>query len=179
MSNNGINLLSKKEDVSIKERKRIKVLQIIAGFCLGITALTILILIFLYTQVKISTIKKDQDSAIKNMTYLHEKSAKLNAVNDRLWSISEVIKNRKDFQATIETLSKQVTGQVKLNGIDISSTVISMRLSSTSLEDTKVFVDRMITLATTKKTIKDLTIETFAYDTKNDRYYLSISADLL
>jgi hypothetical protein len=177
--NSGINLLSKKEDVSLKEKKRVKLLRIIAIACLSVTGLTIVTLIILYSQLKIASIKRDQESAIKNMSFLHEKSAKLMAINDRVGIITEVLKKRKDFQDTITVLEKQIATSFKINSIDISSDEVNMRLSSPSLYDSKVFIDKMETLAAQKKVIKDLTIESVNYDIKNNRYNLVISASLL
>jgi Tfp pilus assembly protein PilN len=175
----GINLLSKKEDVSLKEKKRVKILRIIAGAMLGVTALVIVTLIVLYSQLKIASIKRDQESAIKNISFLHEKSAKLSAINDRVDVVTQVLKKRKDFQNTLTELTKQIPSGVKINGIDVSSDGVSMRLSATSLYDAKIFIDRMVALAEGKKIIKDLTIESFLLDTKNSRYSLVLSSNLL
>jgi Tfp pilus assembly protein PilN len=177
--NSGINLLTKKEDASVKEKKRIKILRIIAGSCLGITALVIVILIFLYSQLKISSIKRDQESAIKTMSYLHEKSAKLNAVSDRVSMIEQVFKKRKDFRETITQLIKQLPVSVKVSGIDISGEQVSMRLYSNSLYDFKIFINRMEVLAGQRKIIKDLTVESLTLDAKNGRYNLSLDSSIL
>ncbi len=177
--NSNINLLAKKEDVNFKEKKRVKILKIIAYSVLGATALTVVVLIIFYSQLKLSNIKKDQESAIKNMTYLHEKSAKLMSINDRIKTISEIYKKKKDYQATIATLAKQIPSSVRINGIDITKDEVDMRIASSSLYDIKILIDRMITLADGKKTIQNLTIDSLSLNAKDNRYNLVFSAKLL
>lgn len=176
--NSGINLLAQKEDVGAKEKKRIKYLRIVAGILLGIVAITIILLIIFYSQLKISSIKKEQDSAIKNISHLREKSAKLTAINDRIKNITQILKTRKDHQDLIDTILEQMSEKIKVKGIDISEEEIYIRLSSTSLYDIKVFTDKMIALARKKEVIKDLRIESFVVNVKNDEYNLLINSNL-
>jgi len=177
--NSNINLLAKKEDINLKEKKRIKILKIIAFSVLGVIALTVVILIILYSQLKLSTIKNDQESAIKNMSYLQEKSAKLVSINNRVSSISEINKNKKKYQDIIATLAKQIPNNIKVNGIDITTDEVSMRLASSSLYDIKILIDRMIVLAEAKNTIENLMIDSLSLNTKDNRYNLVFSAKLL
>ncbi len=177
--NSNINLLAKKEDINLKEKKRIKILKIIAFSVLGATALTVVVLIILYSQLKLSTIKKDQESAIKNMSYLQEKSAKLMSINNRVNSISEINKNKKKYQDIITTLSKQLPSNIKVNGIDITTEEVNMRLASSSLYDVKILIDRMIALAEAKNTIESLMIDSLSLNTRDNRYNLVFSARLL
>ncbi len=177
--NSGINLITKKEDVGLKEKKKVKIARIIAGCALGITVFTSIILFILYNQLQIASIKRDQESAIRNMTILREKSAKLDAVNDRVKSISDIVKKRKNYIGTINLILKQLPKDASIATIDLSSKAIDLRITSSSLLALNIFLDNMIGLAEKKELVSDLTIDGLSLDAKNNKYNLTVSSKLL
>ncbi|MCL4354634.1 hypothetical protein M1349_04175 [Patescibacteria group bacterium] len=176
--NSNINLVLSKEGQTLKNKKKIKLLNGIALGLLLVVAATSVILFLLNTLNPLSSIKKDQLATINNITFLKERSGKLVIVNDRLKNISEINNKRKKFSPTIDYLIS-ILGNLKISFLEIDDKSISFSVSSYSLLEENDFLQKLIVKSSKKEMVQDLIIDSLTVNEKTGLYQLKLRATVL
>lgn len=175
--NNDINLVKKNVDGA--DNRKTKILRNGAiAFALLIAILSI-ILFVLSRRNSLESIKKEQNTVLQNITFLEEKAAKFDLINDRIRNIEKVLDARKNYIETVNTIIQEVPNDASVVFVSIDKGVILMTISSASLLSINEFLDRFIGIAEEKHVIKDTTIESLTINSQSERYLLSIKAKLL
>ncbi|MCL4354628.1 hypothetical protein M1349_04145 [Patescibacteria group bacterium] len=176
--NSNINLILSKEGQTLKNKKKIKLLNSIAlGLLLSVAAASI-ILFLLNTLNPLSSIKKDQLATINNITVLRERSGKLVIVNDRLKNILEINNKRKKFSPTIDYLIS-ILGNLKISFLEVDDKSISFSVTSYSLLEQNDFLQKLIVKASKKEMVQDLIIDSLTVNEKTGLYQLKLRATVL
>ncbi|MCL4354326.1 hypothetical protein M1349_02520 [Patescibacteria group bacterium] len=176
--NSNINLILSKEGQTLKNKKKIKLLNSIAlGLLLSVAAASV-VLFLLNTLNPLSSIKKDQLATINNITVLKERSGKLVIVNDRLKNILEINNKRKKFSPTIDYLIS-ILGNLKISFLEVDDKSISFSVSSYSLLEQNDFLQKLIVKSSKKEMVQDLIIDSLTVNEKTGLYQLKLRATVL
>ena len=175
---NDINLISHQDDQSLIEKKRLKIIRNISFVFGGVLILFAIIIFIANAAFSTSGIKNQQESAINQMGMLKDRSAKLFVVNNRIINISRIIKERNNY-SSINSLTKLVPTDVKLNNLSFDKDNISMTVISSSLLPLDGLINKLLEKIAKKEIIKSLTISSLTINQKNGNYYLSMKAEFL
>lgn len=177
--NNYINLVQSKDEERLKEKKRVRILNLIAASVLTVTVLCAITVFIISSQFSLASIKRDQNTAIYGMSQLKDKAGKLIMVNDRLKGISDVMEKRKDYSTASNSLLKYIPKGVSVKVFSLNKDTFGMTVSSSSLASIDTFLDSLIELSAQKRIISNLVMDGIIVNTKNGQYMLSISGLIL
>ena len=177
--NNNINLVGNQETESLKEKKRLRIVRIAAIGSLVFVTLTSLLIFILYSALSLSSIKKDQDSALNSISFLHKQAAELAVVNSRLTDINNILKKRKDYTKAITTIKGLMPDGVNISEIEVSKDDLAIVVTSNSLQSLNTFLTGFTNLAKKQQTIEKVFIESLTLNQKVGNYSLSLKATLL
>jgi len=175
---NDINLITHKDDQSLIELKKLKIVRNISFVFAGVIVLFSIVIFIANNAFSTSGIKSKEESAINQIAMLKDKSAKLFVVDNRIASISKIIKERNNY-SSISSLISLVPSDVKINNISFDKKGISFNLISSSLLPLDGLINKFIDKTTKKEIIKNLTINSLTINQKTGSYYLSMNADFL
>lgn len=177
--NNDINLVSSQESSSLKEKKRLKTIRVAAVVSLVVVALSSVLIFLLYSSLSLSSIKKDQDSTLNSISFLHKKSAELAIINNRLLDITNILQKRKNYTKAIATIRGQMPAGVNIIELEINKDEVLMVANSSSLSSINTFLNNVIALAQKQQTVSKIFIESITVNEKTGSYSLSLRATLL
>lgn len=177
--NSSINLVKVDARQDSKRKKRVYALKVISiVFLFFVTAVSI-ILFILSARISVDSIKKDEGVATQSLLLQKDKLVKIYLLNDRLKSIESVLKQRKNYTNTFNTLLDQIPAEVSTTSLSIDKGDIALTVNSASLLPINKFLNNIIDLSTKKKLIRTMTIESLTIDSKTGTYSLSIKAKII
>lgn len=177
--NNDINLVKDKNLDTFVLKAREKILRNVAIGSLSVVAFSSILLFILTSTSPLSSIKKNEASALYSISFLHGKSAKLHLLNDRLKNISSVLLVRKDYTKTVSNILSQIPSDATPNTFEIDKDIMTLRVTSKSLIPINKFLNSFIDLSKSKKIVEDLTITGLTLDEQTGTYSLSIKAKII
>ncbi len=176
--NDSINLVTADTRENLKRKKRTYVLRIISIVFLVFVGLVSIILFILNSSLSLSSVKKQEVATIQSISLQKDKLAKFNLLNDRLKSIKDVLKDRKNYTNTLNVLLDQIPQGVGTSSLNIEKSDVTLTINAVSLLPINKFLNNVIELSSKKKVIKDMVIESLSIDSKTGIYSLSIKAKL-
>lgn len=176
---NDINLVSSKSHQFQKELKRLKILKITAVGFLALIVLTSLTLFLLTITLPTSSIKKEQEQTLSNISTLHEKLVKYTLINDRVNNIASIVKSRKNYAKTANVILSKLPTDLIVESINIEEGALSLVISGPSLTAINTYLDDVIELGDKEDTIKNLVIQGLTANASSGKYTLTIEADIL
>jgi len=178
MSNN-INLVSNKDEDSLKAKKRLKQVRAIAVISLAIVAFLSIIIFIINSQTSLEGIKKDENSTLQSISYLNKKAAKLAIVNNRVKDVSDILQKRKNYTSAINTLLQLMPPGLSTTTLELGKKDVTVVVRSNSLLLIDKFLNSMMELSAKKQVISSLTIENLVVNQKTGSYSLSLKTTLL
>lgn len=176
---NDINLISNKDAASLKAKKRLKQVRIVAIISLVIVALLSIIVFIINSQTSLAGIKKDENSTLQSISYLDKKSAKLAVINNRLGDISDILQKRKNYTSAINTLLQLMPPGVSTTALELDKNDVLLVINSNSLLSIDKFLNSIIELSSKEQVIGSVFIESLVVNNKTGIYSLSIKTTLL
>jgi Tfp pilus assembly protein PilN len=177
MSNN-INLITPRKEESSSDKKKAKIIKNIGFIFLGVIVLFSIVIFIVNLLFSTSSLKRQQQEAIAQIASLNEVSSKLFVLNNRIASISKIIKTRKDM-SLLESLSRIIPDTVKIRTFTFDKDKTSFTLNSPSLLPLDNYINQLINKAIKKDMIQSLTINSLTINKKTKEYYLSLTINLL
>lgn len=176
---NDINLVSSKTYEFQKELKRLKVLKITAIGFLALVALVSVLLFIITITLPISSVKKEQEQTLSNISVLHEKLVKHSLINDRINNISSVIKTRKNYAKTASIILSTLPSDLSVEAMNIGEGTFTLIISGTSLTTIDTYLEDVIELGNKEEVIKNLVVQGLTANAGNGEYTLTLKADTL
>jgi hypothetical protein len=177
--NNYINLVQSKDEIVIKEKKRVRILNFIAASFLTIVVVCAIVIFVISSQFSLTSIKRDQNQAIYGISQLKIKAGKLLMVNDRLKGISDISDKRKDYSTVSNYLVDLVPQGVSIKAFSLDKETVRMTVSSNSLLQINTFLNSLISLSSQKRIIKNLIMDGIVVNPKTGQYLLSVSGIII
>jgi len=176
--NTNINLLIHKDEDLLKQKKKIRAFYFVAIVSLIVVGL-ISLSIFLLTQIVISTsVKKDQEDALKKISQFQDLQAKLFIVNNRVESIDEIMKTRKDLSKITSGLLAKIPSELSIEAFEVSDQTITLTGQSSSLVAIGELINNLTDMVRNKEIIKSLTLSSLTLEEVGGNYTISIKSDL-
>ena len=173
-----INLLLRIDEESLKRKKRIKILNLIA-FMLLIGVGVISLIIFLLIQLtNTPSIKKEQDDILIKISQLNNRKAKLFILGNRINNIQEILGKRRDLSKTMSTILEKIPNELSIGGLEIDDKVISLTAQSTSLFAIGEFINNLTDMVSKKEVISSLTLDSLVFDESKNSYQVSVRSEL-
>ncbi len=176
---NDINLVSNKDEASLKEKRRLRQVRVIAVVSLVVVALASVLIFIINSQTSLSSIKKDENSTLANISYLNKKAAKLAIVNERLKNISDILQKRKNYTSAINTLLQLMPPGVYTATLELDKNDVFLVANSNSLLSIDKLLNGVIDLSSKKQVIGSVRIESLTVNVKTGNYSISIKTKLL
>lgn len=176
--NTNINLLLHTDEETLRRRKRVKTLNLIAIMLLvGIGGISLFI--FLLIQIiNPQSIKKEQDAIREKISKLQDKQAKLFVLHNRIDNIEKVLERRIDLSNVIGSLLAKTPGRLFIENLEIDDKVVTMIAQSTSLSAIGEFISNLTDMVREKEIISSLTLNTLIFDDGRNLYQVSIKSEL-
>lgn len=171
-----INLIKTREKEELRRQRKVFFLRTISFIFVGFVGIVSIILFFLYSRTSVSAIKKDQAQVLQNITFQKEKFAKYNLLSERLKGINQVIKGRKNYTTTLNSLLSQIPTGASATALTINKDGVTLTVTSSSLLPINKFLNNTVDLSSKKSLIRELTIESLTIDTRSGTYSLSVKA---
>jgi hypothetical protein len=126
----------------------------------------------------IESVKKQQQSVITGISFLHKKLTEYTLLNDRVKNISNLISKRKDYGLQVNEIFNILPADVSTNSLNIQIGKLSMIVSSTSLLSVNKFIDNLVLLGAKGKTINNIVLQGLTLDVNSGKYSLNLQANL-
>lgn len=175
--NENINLLLQTDEESKRRQRKVKRFNFIAILLLiGVGSLSLII--FLLIQIfNASSIKKEQDEIIKEISKLSNRKAKLFIVNNRVDNIEKVLQKRIDLSYVINNLLAKIPQGLFIEDLEIDDKTVIMTASSNSLLTIGELINNLTDMVRKKEIISSLTLTALAFDESKNSYAVSIKSE--
>jgi hypothetical protein len=176
---NSINLIAVNASALEKNLQRLKIVRIAALISLIIIAAISVVVFIINITLPLSSVEKEKQVTLVNLSNLHNKLVKYSFTNDRITNIKSVIAKRKNYASSMGAVFKIIPSGLAVDSISIGNRDLSLTVSAASLEAFSGFIDAMNNLDTQDKVLKNIKIDGLILDSKANRYSLSMEAEIL
>jgi|SRR3989344_419346 len=174
-----INLASGPLVESASKSKALVILRI-AGISSIIFITIVSILSFgLTNQISPDNVKKQKDRILFNIKFLHERQAKISAVNSKIADISKILDSRTNYDSEINTFLEKIPSGVLINSLGIDKSKVTVTVSSDSLSSIDKMLNSFFGMIAEKQIIKSITVQSLSSGQGGGSYSLSIKANKL
>lgn len=173
-----INLLLPKDEASLKRHRKIKIFNFLAIMSLVVTGTISLILFLTIQSVDVSSVKKEQNNVLQQISKFQDRQAKLFVVENRINNVSEILEKKKDLSSAVTGLLKNIPSGLIVDAMEIDSNSVSITAKSSSLSTIGSFIINLTDMVRKKEVISSLTISSLIYDENNAFYQVSVKSDI-
>lgn len=177
--NSDINLVSSKTQQVEAELKRIKALKIAAISSLAVVGLISILLFIITVTLPVSSVKKNQEQTLSNISALHEKLTKYTLIDNRVNNIEGIINSRKDYTKLLNTLLDKLPPDLTVDSMIIDAGTFTFVVSAQSLTPIDNFIEDVRILGNKENLIKNLSIQSLIVNAGGAKYILTLQADTL
>lgn len=174
-----INLLPHKS-LSVFSHERMLVYTKVVAIVALIITVCLSILVFLINRdPTLQELDSQQKTLLTQLSVLHTKTAKDLIILDRLKRIQSLIKSRGSVDVTIAQINDQVPDGASVTEFALDNKTLTLSLTSSSLIPMGQFIDNMTKLVSSKKVVKQITIQGLITDEKGGKYTMTVNGILL
>lgn len=177
--NDPINLVKAQDKENLRRERKIFLLRTISLIFISFVGLVSIVLFILYLRISPEAIRREQSQVVQSIALQKNKLAKLNLLNDRLRGINQVLKERKDYTTTLNSILSQIPQEARAQVLSINKSNVSLTVTSASLLPLNKFLNNILELSENKKYIREMVIESLTIDSKTGSYSLSIKAKVI
>ncbi|MDP3726962.1 MAG: PilN domain-containing protein [bacterium] len=177
--NEDINLIPGKRKVVLEQKKIVKRLRILSIVLLSTVAFSSIALFLLKLQSPLPSLKREENTLLASLSLLHQKTAKLLLMKNRLKETAIIEKKRQRLDETIGAVVEGVPADVSLSSLSVGKKDVSITASSNSLSSVNIFLDRLVNKVLQKKTFSKITLDSLSLDSKGNRYIIAFTLELL
>lgn len=176
---NEINLLNTKTKSPLSAlASKIDILRTIAVFLLFLVAFLSVTFFFLVLVSPLPALRREENAKRLALRSLYGKITDLYIINDRVDTISEVLGKRTDFGGIIHEISSDLPSGVAIDSMNSVNKKILFNVSSTSLQNLQIYLDRFVESNQTSKKFKSITQSDLSVSAKNNKVQVQISVEL-
>lgn len=177
--NDSINLVKAQDKENFRRERKIFILRIISLVFISFVGLISIVLFILYLRISPEEIRREQSQVVQSIAFQKNKLIKLNLLNDRLNGINQVLKERKNYTTTLNSILSQIPQEARAQVLSINKNNVSLTVTSASLLPLNKFLNNILELSERKKDIREMIIESLTIDSKTGSYSLSIKAKVI
>lgn len=173
-----INLLLRSDEESLKRKKRVKILNFVAGAFLVGLGLTSLVIFLLIQSINPPSVKKEQEDILKSMSTLQDRQVKLFVLNNRVENIDKILATRRDLSIVTNSLLEKTPSELSIDNLEVDDKSVVITAQSTSLSIISEFINNLIDMVRKKEKIRSLTLNSLIFDESRNVYQVSIKGEL-
>lgn len=177
--NEDINLVPGKRKVVLEQKILVKRLRTLSVVLLTSVAFFSISLFFLKLQSPLPSLKREENTLLASLSLLHQKTAKLLLMKNRLKETAVITKKRHRLDETIGAVVESVPQDVLLSSLNVGKKDVSITASSNSLSSVNIFLDRLVDKVLQKKVFSKITLDSLSLDSKGNRYIIAFTLQLL
>lgn len=177
--NDSINLVKAQDKENFRRERKVFILRIISLVFISFVGLISIVLFILYLRISPEEIRKEQSQVVQSIAFQKNKLVKLNLLNDRLNGINQVLRERKNYTTTLNSILSQIPQEARAQVLSINKNNVSLTVTSASLLPLNKFLNNILELSERKKDIREMVIESLTIDSKTGSYSLSIKAKVI
>lgn len=177
--NDSINLIKAQDKENFRRERKVFILRIISLVFICFVGLISIVLFILYLRISPEEIRREQSQVVQSIAFQKNKLVKLNLLNDRLNGINQVLKERKNYTTTLNSILSQIPQEARAQVLSINKNNVSLTVTSASLLPLNKFLNNILELSERKKDIREMIIESLTIDSKTGSYSLSIKAKVI
>lgn len=151
-----INLISEEDKQTLQMAKVLLISRVVAVISLLFISICAVVIFILNLTNPTSSIKKQQNDVLQQLTAFKNKSTNVALLNDRLRNISAITLKRKDYNPQIDRILSLTSSAVTPDSLILNENKISLRVSSNSLLNMGQFLDSLVNLSNKRKFLKML-----------------------
>ena len=175
---NSINLISNKSVELEKELRRLKKVKIAAVICLVAVVLMAVLVFVLNFTFPLDSVKKDQQLTMANLTAMNTKLTTYALTKDRVSNIANIIAQRGNFIPQTSQILSKVPSDLSVGTLEVTNGSLKITVSGASLASMNKFIDDVTILSQKKNIIQNVVVQQLSLDVKNNKYSISIQADI-
>ena len=173
-----INLLLRTDEESLKQKRRIKILNFTAVASLigvGLISLGIFILIQI---VNPESLKKEQEDMLGRISQFQNRQVKLFVLNNRVENIEKILKIRKDLSKAMNGLLAKIPSNFSIDTFEIDDKMVIIAGQSNSLFTIGEFINNLTDMVRNKEIIKSLMLNSLVMDEGKNAYQISVKSEM-
>ena len=174
--NTNINLLLQVNEESLKRQKKVKRFYFIAIMFLAVVGGISVLLFLLIQLINPSSIKKDQNAIIEQISKSQNKQAKFFILNNRINNIEKILQRRLELGKVTDSLLAKTPDRLFIEDLEIDDKQVIMTAKSTSLLAIGELINNLTDMVHKKEIIKSLTLTTLVFDESKNSYQVSIKS---
>lgn len=177
MSSIDINLASAsgKTKEKTKKLRNLRIGSFILLFFVGVLSVVVFLLNFLSP---LNSIKAQQDAVLASITQSQDKAVKISIVNERVSSILKIYKERSDYTEVLDLVLSNVTEGIRISGLNIDKSSLSITISSISLLTLNNFLNSLVDSAKQNSQIKSVFMESLSASETSSAYFMAVKINL-
>lgn len=176
--NTNINLLLRTDEESLRQKKRLKILNYIAITSLIGIGLISLVIFLLIQITGPESINKEQISVLGKISQFQNKPAKVFVLNNRLENIDKVMKIKNDLSKTMGSILAKVPNNLFINGFEVDGVSVILSAESKSLFAIGEFINNLTDMVRKKEIIKSLILNSLIFDDAKNTYQVLVKSEL-
>ena len=174
--NKGINLLGSKKKSNIAPAvKKLKLLRLIAVCMLFIVTAFSITLFILIALTPLPKLKEQERISQTNLLNFSADITKLQVVNDRLASISDVLSKRPTYDKKIDLIKSNLPREITIRSLTIEKNSISLDVSSQSLLFLDTFLNKLISDSGKDKDFSQIKLTSLSREESDNSYHLGLT----
>lgn len=177
--NEDINLIPGKRKVVLEQKSLVRKLRILSVVLLATVAFFSISLFLLKLQFPLSSLQKEKNTLLTNLSLLSQKTAKLLLVKNRLKETTIIEKKRQRLDETIGAVVESIPQDVLISSLNVGKKDVLITASSNSLSSVNIFLDRLVEKVLQKKVFSKITLDSLSLDSKGNRYIIAFTLQLL
>lgn len=177
--NEDINLIPNKKRDVVLQAKLVYRIRIFSTAILIFIALMSMLLFVVRLNSPLTSLKKEEAVLLSNISLLHEKTARLLLLKNRLKEISEIRSKRISLDQTISKVTAIIPSEMTIDLLSVDKTTVAITASSGSLATINQFLDSLVESVTTQKVFKKITLQNLSLDNKSRKYIISVKLELI
>ncbi|HUD09329.1 MAG TPA: hypothetical protein VMR77_00785 [Patescibacteria group bacterium] len=173
-----INLVSPKNEQLEKEQNRLRIARVVAFSVMFLVAAVAVLVFVVNLTLPINSIKRSEEVTLSNIAALHKKFVQYYFVQDRINHLTNVIEKRNKVSDVVDAFLAITPDDLSIGSMQIDVKKFSLIMSGGSLVSMNKFIDDVTILSQKKNIIQNVVVQQLSLDVKNNKYSISIQADI-
>ncbi|MBP9719295.1 MAG: hypothetical protein KBD46_02405 [Candidatus Levybacteria bacterium] len=174
-----INLLPKKEGINLENDQTAIVFRRISLGFLSVTAITSIILFIIIIQSPLTKVRQQELALFSEIERYKIQMSRNVIINERLISISNLLKKRNQFQIYISGVLDVVPSSVVVTTLTIDEKTMLMTANTTSLSAVNQFFDAVTNMQKEKRLVKSVILQSFSFQQDTGKYNSTLKITFL
>lgn len=174
-----INLLPKSTNSPQNQDYTVLLLRRISFVLLFATAVISISLFVLVISSPLTKVKQQENALLVALDASKTKISRNVIIQERLRSITKVLKERNTYEKNIEAVLKVLPQSVTITALEIHKKNMQITGNSNSLDSLNIFINALLSMQSKKESIASVALQSFALQKEAGKYYFTMDVTFL